>query len=179
MMRIIIFMVIGTIAGGLMGYFGQCTSGACPLTSNPLRGAALGAVLGLLVASTQGHRAGQEPLKISEHMIQVSDLSGLQALIASAEVPVLVDFYADWCGPCKRLAPELSAVADAWHGHAIVVKVNVDRQPEIAASYRISSIPDLRVFAGGQQRQAVTGYRSREALASMLLAAGGVPPEGT
>ena len=180
MLKFALIVLIGAVAGGLMGYLGQCTTGACPLTANPIRGAAFGALLGLLVAMTNtgGRMGGREPLQVSDHIMQVSDLRSLQALIAGSEVPVMVDFYADWCGPCKRLAPELSALADAWQGNAMIVKVNVDDQREVAASYRISSIPDIRVFAGGQQEQAVTGFQRRQDLHAMLVAAGGVPPEG-
>jgi thioredoxin 1 len=180
MVKITLIVVIGAVAGGLMGYLGQCTTGACPLTATPIRGAGFGAVLGLLIAMTNtGGRIGsREPLQVSDHIMRVSDLASLQTLIAGADVPVMVDFYADWCGPCKRLAPELSALADAWKGNAIIVKVNVDDQCEVAASYRISSIPDIRVFSGGAQQEVVTGYRSQQALHALLVAVGGVPPEG-
>lgn len=173
-MKFLVIVLIGAIAGGLMGYLGKCTTGACPLTANPLRGAGFGALLGFMIAvSNVGGRMSREPLQVSDHVLRVSDLAALQALIAGSEVPVMVDFYADWCGPCRRLAPELSALADAWKGNAILVKVNVDDQREIAASYRISSIPDIRVFSGGQQVQAATGYRPKQELHDMLIAAGG------
>lgn len=179
-MRFLLIVLIGAVAGGLMGYLGQCTTGACPLTANPFRGAAVGALLGFLIAMTNtgGRMRDREPLQVSDQIVRIKDLSALQALISGADVPVMVDFYADWCGPCRKLAPELSALAERWNGNAIIVKVNVDDQREVAASYRISSIPDIRVFFGGEQQQAVTGFRSQADLHAMLVAAGGTPPEG-
>ncbi len=173
-MKFLVIVLIGAIAGGLMGYLGKCTTGACPLTATPFRGAGFGALLGLLIAmSNTAGRFSRDPVEVSDNILRVSDLGALQALIAGAEVPVMVDFYAHWCGPCRRLAPELSALADAWKGNAIIVKVNVDDQREIAASYRISSIPDVRVFSGGQQVQASSGFRPKQEWHDMLVAAGG------
>lgn len=179
MLKFAVIVLIGAVAGGAMGYLGTCTTGACPLTANPIRGAGFGALLGLLVALSNngGRLVAREALPVSDHIVRVKDLASLQALISGSQVPVMVDFYADWCGPCRRLAPELSALAESWQGNAIIVKVDVDSQREVAASYRISSIPDIRVFSGGEQRQAVTGFRLRADLHAMLVAAGGVVPE--
>ena len=173
-MKFIVIVLIGAVAGGLMGYFGKCTTGACPLTATPLRGAGLGAVLGFLIAFTNmGGRYSQASMEVSDRVMRVPDLASLQALIAGSEVPVMVDFYADWCGPCQRLAPEISALADDWNGNAIIVKVNVDKQRDIAASYQISQIPDIRIFTGGEQHTAASGYHSKKDLDQMLVAAGG------
>ncbi|RLS75072.1 MAG: thioredoxin, partial [Planctomycetota bacterium] len=63
--------------------------------------------------------------------------------VLSSPVPVLVDFYADWCGPCRMLAPTLDKLAVEFSGKARIVKVNVDKEPELATQYRVSSIPAL------------------------------------
>ncbi len=175
-MKIVFIVIVGAVIGSVMGYLGSCTTGACPLTANPFRGAGFGALLGFLIAvSNMSGRGARESLKESDQVSRVSDLGALQALISGAAVPVMVDFYASWCGPCKRLAPEISALADRWKGQAIVVKVNVDDQPEIAAHYGVSSIPDVRIFSEGQERLSVMGYQSRQALHESLVAAGGDP----
>ncbi len=89
----------------------------------------------------------------------------LEAL--KSDKPVLVDFYADWCGPCKMVAPivhELAQESDAYK----VGKVNVDESPELAARYNVLSIPTLIVFKAGQVAQQVVGARGKDALKAML-----------
>lgn len=81
---------------------------------------------------------------------------------------VLVDFYADWCGPCKMLAPELEKLAENYDGKAKVVKINVDKEQVLAMKYRISSIPALLVFKNGEQVDRQAGYRPYPALEAMI-----------
>jgi thioredoxin 1 len=87
--------------------------------------------------------------------------------VLQADQPVLVDFYADWCGPCRRLAPVLEDVAREVPG-ARVVKVNIDHAPRVARQYRISSIPALIVFRNGQPVANHVGMASKSALKQML-----------
>lgn len=77
---------------------------------------------------------------------------------------VLVDFYADWCGPCHQMAPIFEELASAYAGKMKFTKVNVDHAPQIAANYRVSGIPTLGFFKDGQLIHAVTGARPRAAL---------------
>ncbi len=71
--------------------------------------------------------------------------------VLQSDVPVLVDFWAAWCGPCRAIAPHVDAVAEEYAGKAKVVKLNVDDAPEIAGRYGVQSIPTLIVFKGGQK----------------------------
>jgi thioredoxin 1 len=71
--------------------------------------------------------------------------------VLESSVPVLVDFYADWCGPCRMLAPVLDRLAGEFQGRVKIVKVNVDAEPELANTYRVESIPALVVLAAGQE----------------------------
>jgi thioredoxin 1 len=70
--------------------------------------------------------------------------------VLQSTVPVLVDFYADWCGPCRTLAPTLERLAAEFAGRAKIVKVNVDAEPELASQFRVQSIPTLAFIAGGE-----------------------------
>lgn len=72
-------------------------------------------------------------------------------LIQSHDKPLLVDFWAEWCGPCHAIAPTIKQIAKDFSGRLTVIKVNIDEKPEIAQHYAISSIPTLMVFKAGQQ----------------------------
>jgi len=80
----------------------------------------------------------------------------------------LVDFYADWCGPCKMIAPVLDEIATEMNGIAKVLKVNVDEAQELAQRYGVMSIPNLIVFKDGQNVQQAVGFQPKEALVSMI-----------
>jgi thioredoxin 2 len=96
----------------------------------------------------------------------------LQRVIADAGVPVLVDFYADWCGPCKMMAPMLDELARDRAGEALVIKVNTDRSPTMAVHYQIRGIPTLAVFHGGREVGREVGAVPRQRLEALLEGAG-------
>ncbi len=81
--------------------------------------------------------------------VHVTETS-FDAMLAEHAGPVVVDFWADWCGPCRALAPTLEELAQEYAGRVTIAKVNVDESPELAARFRIQSIPTLLVFKGGQ-----------------------------
>lgn len=88
--------------------------------------------------------------------------------IATAAVPVLMDFYAQWCKPCKALAPALEDVAREYGSSARVIKVDIDAQPELANRFGVRSVPTLVLVHAGQERQRVIGLVSRSHLAGMI-----------
>ena len=91
--------------------------------------------------------------------IEVPSAAAFDALVRSVSQPVVVDFWAPWCGPCRMVAPELARVAAARAGEWLIVKVNTDALPELGERYRIRSIPTMAVFAGGREVGRTSGAR--------------------
>jgi thioredoxin 1 len=100
--------------------------------------------------------------------VQHANDANFQTVVLNADVPVLVDFYADWCGPCQRLSPVLEQLAAETAG-ARIVKVNVDDSPSLAARYGVDSIPSLKVFKKGQVTDHLVGLASKEQLSELLV----------
>jgi thioredoxin 2 len=92
----------------------------------------------------------------------------LDRIVADAEVPVLVDFYADWCGPCKIMAPLLDEFASDHVGEALVAKLDTDAHPGVSARLGIRGIPTLIVFRGGEEVARQTGAVPRDRLETLL-----------
>lgn len=104
---------------------------------------------------------------MSEFVNIVTDETFEQEVLKS-EQPVLVDFWAEWCGPCRALAPAVHAVAEAYNGKAKVVKLNVDDSPNVPARYGIRGIPTLILFKGGDEADRVIGMTSKDNIARMI-----------
>lgn len=90
--------------------------------------------------------------------------------VLESEVPVLVDFWAPWCAPCRAIAPAVDAVAAEFSGRAKVLKVNVDDEPEIAGRYGVQSIPTLAIFKGGAIADQIVGQVPQATISAKLSA---------
>ena len=99
--------------------------------------------------------------------VQVTDSTFNQEVIEN-ELPVLVDFWAPWCGPCRMVAPVVDEIAEHYTGKVKVVKVNTDEHPKVASQYGIRSIPTLMIFKDGQRVDMVVGAVPKTTLANTL-----------
>src|SRR5690606_13366436 len=104
---------------------------------------------------------------MSDSIKHVSDAS-FNDDVLNANLPVLVDYWAAWCGPCKAIAPLLDEAAEIFKGRVIIAKVNVDENPDTAAKYGIRGIPTLMLFKNGQAVQTKVGALNRSQLTAFL-----------
>src|SRR6266446_6191943 len=104
---------------------------------------------------------------MNESVKEVSD-SAFEHEVLESEKPVLADFWAAWCGPCRMLAPTLEAIAEQYSENAAVVKLNVDDNPSATANYRIKGIPTLILFSKGREVERMVGAKSKELISRMM-----------
>jgi thioredoxin 1 len=104
---------------------------------------------------------------MATYTTDVSDTNFDVEVLQSA-LPVLVDFWAEWCAPCKALAPTLDVVAKDYQGRARIVKVNVDQNISTSSRYNIKGIPTLLLFKGGSVKEQIVGTTTREAITRII-----------
>lgn len=103
----------------------------------------------------------------SPHLIEATD-DNFQAEVLGSDVPVLVDFWAVWCGPCKAIAPVVEDLAKQYQGKLKVAKMDVDNHPNVSAKYGIQSIPTLLLFKGGQVADQIIGAVPKAKVEAMV-----------
>jgi thioredoxin len=101
------------------------------------------------------------------NILEFSDQNFEQEVLGS-DKPVLVDFWAEWCAPCRMIAPAVEAIAGEYAGRAKVGKVNVDENQSVTSRYNIRSIPTLLVFKNGEIKEQIVGATSKDSLAKLL-----------
>jgi thioredoxin 2 len=103
--------------------------------------------------------------------IEMTSANDFDRLVAKASLPIVVDYWAPWCGPCRMVAPELEKVAAHLAGRVLVVKVNTDALPDLGERFRIRSIPTMAVFAGGREASRTTGARPAPEIEAFIAGA--------
>lgn len=175
-------VLLGASIGILYARFTRCSTGACPLTGNAwtagLFGAAVGLFLTINASGTQAPRADKNNVAADRSTAPAAahseqkegDVSVVRHIESEADFdsqvlrsskPVLVDFYATWCGPCRMLEPTMNQLAGELTGRAEVVKVDVDKVGSIAERYRIMGVPTVIVFDQGRPVQTLVGVHSK------------------
>jgi thioredoxin 1 len=104
---------------------------------------------------------------MSEHVKEVNDNS-FEKVVLQSEKPVLVDFWAEWCAPCRMIAPVVESLADEYKGRAEVFKLDVDSNPGVSQRYGIKGIPTLILFRGGKEEERLVGAASKESLSRLI-----------
>ena len=108
------------------------------------------------------------PLPFPAEPIALTGTQLFDAVISHASVPVVVDFWAEWCGPCHMMAPEIDKVAQRAAGRALVLKVDTDANPELSQRYEIRSIPTIAVFFNGREAARVAGVQPAAAIEQLI-----------
>jgi thioredoxin 1 len=177
--RIAAGLVLGSGLGALLGYLGRCSTGACPLTANPWRGAIFGGLIGVLfsfsaVPAATGEAAAPGTWSLAAAPTAGKDLDHIGSVdqfmqdVMTTKVPVLVDFYSDSCPPCRALAPTIARLASRYQGRARVCKVNVDQLSQLARRYNISAIPTVIFVSNGKEGERLVGLRTEASYAKVL-----------
>lgn len=100
--------------------------------------------------------------------MQIINAVDFQKEVLESPIPVLVDFFAEWCGPCKMQAPVLEELANAWENKVKIVKVDVDQNNDLAGQYGVMSIPTLVVFKNSQPQNQLIGFQQKEKLENLF-----------
>lgn len=148
--RLLIGLGVGAAVGGALGFAGKCRSGSCPSFGRPFTGAVIVAILGGLVAFAWFQR-GRGGGDLVAHIPAIATPEQFEANVLKASTPVLVDFFATWCEPCRRLEPTIASLEAEYRGRVAFFRVDVDAASEVAKAQGIEAMPTIIVFRDGQR----------------------------
>jgi thioredoxin 1 len=191
-------LVLGIVAGGLIGFLvakkGKCTGRSCPITSHPVKASLYGALWGGLLAAVtvfanptqlrpdcmEGRRiflpekqTNKEEHTMSESStthstVTITSKDHFDELVKNAKTPVLIDFWAQWCGPCRAQGPVLDQLGEKAEGKVVVAKVDIDEVKDLATTFKVYSIPTLMIFKDGKMEERLVGFHDLETLMKVL-----------
>lgn len=104
----------------------------------------------------------------AEHLVYLDDSNFKQKI---AKGVTLVDFYADWCGPCRMIAPIVEELSSELHGKATIAKLDIEKAQEVTAEYQVTSIPTIILFKDGKELKRIVGLRDKDTLKNLIIAA--------
>jgi thioredoxin len=178
MSALIICALIGGGIGAAFGRFRKCSTGACPWVANWRRGALSGALFGVAFYFLTGV-GGSAAMNQSTANVERITEANFDAGVLHSSRPVVVDFYATWCVPCKILSPRLDQLAGSFTNKIKFVKINVDESPNLSQRFNIQGIPTLLFFKDGKVVDQVVGLPPTDDLKAHLEALAGTnPPPG-
>ncbi|WP_341349550.1 thioredoxin [Ruminiclostridium cellobioparum] len=123
--------------------------------------------MGINKLSFSNQHVNQEEIFMSGKIIDITK-DTFEGSVLKSEKPVVVDFWASWCGPCRMVAPIMEELAEDYEGKVQISKVNVDDQGELAAQFRIMSIPTVLIFKDGQVAEKIVGARAKDEFAELI-----------
>ena len=162
--KMLIGAAVGLVIGAVVGYIGKCRSGTCPITGNPYSGAIIGAILGGLIALMIADRGAVPRGGAGEGgpvRVITSDNQFLMDVVGGPR-PVVVDFFATWCMPCKMLAPTLEGLAKEYAGRVDFVKVDIDQLQDLAKAHKVEAVPTVVLIQGGEEVHRWVGVQPPE-----------------
>lgn len=164
--KMVLGVLIGGAIGALLGYFGKCSSGTCPLTANPYRGAIYGAVMGVLLVSVFSPKPRERAE--SSNIAHIRSRADFKTHVLDAPGICLVDLFSNRCPPCRVLAPIISSLADKYAGRVSACKVDVDRLPAVAQRYGVRAIPTVLIISNGKEVRRLVGLRTEADYVALL-----------
>jgi thioredoxin 1 len=156
MLALILCVLIGGGLGAALGWLSKCSTGICPLLANWRRGALYGGMLGLAFYFLTGVGGSAAMNRSTPNVTHIAETQ-FEAEVIDSPKPVVVDFYATWCGPCKVLSPRLDKLASSFTNQIKFVKINVDEAPNLSRRFDIQGIPTLLFFKSGKVVDRILG----------------------
>jgi len=160
--KVLIGAAVGLAGGALLGYYGKCSSGSCPLTANPYRGALIGLVLGAMVGASLGPGRTGGVAAGDDSIDTVNAPDEFDRRVLAGVRPALVKFFTTRCPACRPLAPVIRKLAARYEGRVDVLKVDGDQAGQLVERYGISAVPTVLLFNGGKIVGRWLGVRSQD-----------------